>query len=107
MDDLTNFQKKVLTLLYKEMLCRMDTLPPDKANFFINSNYVRDLIISDVSNEYIAEQCWKLKSRGYINCSPGDNLANNIEIEDKTIIYFENSFNRNMSAITNFLLKLK
>lgn len=61
----------------------------------------------DVSNEYIAEQCWKLKSRGYINCSPGDNLANNIEIEDKTIIYFENSFNRNMSAITNFLLKLK
>lgn len=61
----------------------------------------------DVSNEYMAEQCWKLKSRGYIKCRPGDNLANNIEIEDKTIIYFENSFNRNMSAITNFLLKLK
>ena len=107
MNDLTRELKHLITLMYKEMLCRQDTLGRDKANYFSNSNEIRDIFLPNASEEYVSELCWKLKSKGYISCLPGDNLANHIKIEDKTVIYFENKFGKNLSAIAEFLLKIK
>ena len=103
MDDLTNDQKFVLTSMYKHFLELQPGLSPEKANCFIDSNFVQENFAPQFSKEYVADICWKLASKKYISCSQGDNLANNIALEDKTIIYMENSFKRNISTISSFL----
>lgn len=107
MNDLTNEQKILLSEMYKDYLCRLDTLQPEKANYFYSSEEVTDKYFDNRSVVYISELCWKLKSKGYINCYPGDNLANDISLTDKTIIYFENKFKRNISALLSFICTLK
>lgn len=103
MDDLTNDQKFVLTSMYKHFLELQPGLSPEKANYFSNSNYVQENLAPQFSKEYVSNICWKLKSKEYISCSEGDNLASNIVLEDKTIIYMENRFKRNVATISSFL----
>ena len=103
MDDLTNDQKFLLISMYKYFLELQPGLSPEKANYFIDSNYVQENIAPHFSKDYVSDICWKLEEKGYISCTPGDNLANNIVLGDKTIIYMENAFKRNMKSIASFL----
>ena len=103
MDDLTNNQKFVLTSMYKYFLELQPGLPPEKAKCVGDSNYVQENLASQFSKEYVSDICWELESKEYIFCSPGDNLANDIVLADKTIIYMESSFKRNIASISSFL----
>ncbi len=103
MDDLTNDQKFLLTSMYKHFLELQPGLSPEEANIFIDSNYVQKNFAPQFSKEYVSDLCWKLEAKEYISCSRGDNLAKNIVLEDKTIIYMENSFKRNVKSIASFL----
>ncbi|NBI61219.1 hypothetical protein D3Z53_25295 [Lachnospiraceae bacterium] len=103
MEDLTKEQKYLLLSMYKEVLNKQPALPMEKANYFEDSNVVQELILPDQSSEYVSDLCWNLKSKGYIFCSPGDNLANNIVLTDKTIIYMENRFKNGIKDIAMFL----
>lgn len=105
MDDLTNEQKKVLVSLYKEVLSRQPALSFDKANYFRDSDEVMNLLSLDSSSSHIFDLCGKLKSKGYINCDFGDNLAIHISLDDKTIIYMENRFGNGIKSVIDFLSK--
>lgn len=107
MNDLTNDQKFVLCAMYKHFLELQPGLSPEKANYFEDSNYIQENLVPHLSKDYVSDICWSLKRKEYIFCSPGDNLANNIFLEDKTLIYMEQSFNQNVSIIYNFLKSIK
>lgn len=103
MEDLTKEQKYLLLSIYQEVLNRQPALPMEKANYFEDSDIVQELILPDQSSDHVSDLCWKLKAKGYIHCSPGDNLANDIVLTDKTIIYMENRFKNGIKDIAVFL----
>ncbi len=103
MDDLTNEQKHLLVSMYKEVLNRKPALSMEQANYFDNSDQLIKLFSLDLSSDYVSELCWKLYSKGYIICYSGDNLANDISLSDRTIIYMENKFKRGLKDILLFL----
>lgn len=107
MNDLTNEQKKLLVSMYKEVLCRQPALSMEKANYFRNSDEVRDMFLPELSSDYVSTLCWKLKSKGYISCEPGDDLANNICLEDRTIIYMKQRFPNGLKSVLKFLSDAK
>ena len=107
MDDLTREQKFLLVSMYKEVLSRQPALSMEKANYFEDSDEVQQLFLPELSSDYVSDLCWALKSKGYIKCYPGDDLANQIKLTDKTIIIMENRFSNGLKSIVDFLLKLK
>jgi hypothetical protein len=105
MDDLTKEQQNILIFMYKEVLNRQPALSFDEANYFLNSDNVRDLFCRNQSSDHMANICWSLASKGYITCSQGDDLANDISLTDQTIIYMENRFRNGIKDVLDFLSK--
>lgn len=103
MEDLTREQQRLLISMYKEVLSRQPALSFDKANYFVDSDEVRDLFFLDQTSGHVSDLCWKLKAKDYITCDRGDNLANDIELTDKTIIYMENRFKDGVKDVLSFL----
>ena len=103
MDDLTNEQKRLLVSMYQEVLSRQPALSMEQANFFKNSDQLIELFSLDMSSKYVSELCWKLKTKGYIACYRGDNLANDISLSDQTIIYMENKFKNGLKDVLSCL----
>ena len=103
MNDLTNEQKRLLVSMYQEVLSRQPALSMEQANFFKNSDQLIELFSLDMSSKYVSELCWKLKTKGYIACYRGDNLANDISLSDQTIIYMENKFKNGLKDVLSFL----
>ena len=103
MEDLTKEQKYLLLSIYQEVLNSQPALPMEKAIYFEDSDIVQELFLPDQSSDHVSDFCWKLKAKGYIHCSPGDNLANDIVLTDKTIIYMENRFKNGIKDIAVFL----
>lgn len=104
MDDLTKDQQKILVLLYKQFLSKQPALDPEAANYFGDSDDVRNEFFPDMSSDYMSSLFWKLCDKGYVCCEPGDDLANDISLTDKTIIYMENRFKNDLKSIGTFLL---
>lgn len=107
MTDLTNTEQKLLISMYRFFLERQPALSEYDARFIGNSDNVRDMFAPELPYEYVAELCWNLCRAGYILCDEGDNLANNIELSRKTIIYMEQRFSRNLHSIASFLCSLR
>lgn len=107
MYDLTNEQKYLLVSMYKEVLSRQPALSMEGSNYFRDSDEVKDMFLPDLSSDYVSALCWKLKSKGYISCNRGDDLANNIRLEDSTIIYMEHRFSNSLKTVVNFLSDIK
>ena len=107
MDDLTKEQKALLSSMYKEVLSFQPALSFEKANFFLNSNIIRERFLPDLSLSYVTDLCFKLKSKGYISCYPGDNLANSIRLTDDIIIFMENRFVNTVKEVADFYSKIK
>ncbi len=105
MDDLTKEQKHLLVSMYKEFLSRQPALSSENANYFGDSDDIRNLFLPEASREHSSDLCWKLQKKGYISCYPGDNLANEISLSDKTIIYMENYFSNGLKSVIDFLSK--
>lgn len=103
MDDLTNEQKHLLVSMYKEVISRQPALSMEQANYFNNSDQLIELFSLDLSSDYVSELCWKLYSKGYIICYSGDDLANDISLSDKTIVYMENKFKHGLKDVLLFL----
>lgn len=103
MDNLTNEQKHLLVSMYKEVISRQPALSMERANYFNNSDQLIELFSLDLSSDYVSELCWKLYSKGYIICYSGDDLANDISLSDKTIVYMENKFKHGLKDVLLFL----
>lgn len=105
MDNLTNEQKHLLVSMYKEVLSRQPALSFDEANYFRDSDEVRDLFLPSDPSDHVSDLCWKLRYKSYLICYPGDDLANDIKLTDETIIYMENKFKNGLKDVVNFLTK--
>ena len=103
MDNLTKEQQYLLISMYKEVLNRQPALSMEQANNFNDSDQLIELFSLDMSSDYVSDLCWKLYSKGYIVCYPGDNLANKISLSDKTIVYMENKFKKGIKDVVLFL----
>ena len=103
MDDLTKEQKHLLVSMYKEVLNRQPTLSMEDANKFDSSDQLIELSSLNMSSDYVSDLCWKLHSNGYIQCYSGDDLANDISLSDKTIVYMENRFKNGLKDVLSFL----
>lgn len=103
MDDLTKEQKHLLISMYKEILNRQPALSMEQANNFDDSDQLIELFSLDLSSDYVSELCWGLYSKGYIMCYRGDDLANEISLTDKTIVYMENKFTHGLKDVLLFL----
>lgn len=103
MNDLTKEQKKLLVSIYKEVLSRQPALSMEMANAFKDSDQLIELFSLDLSSDYVSSLCWNLEAKGYITCSPGDDLANNISLSDKTIVFMENKFKNGLKDVLSFL----
>ena len=68
MDDLTKEQKYLLVSMYKEVLSRQPALTMEQANYFKDSDEVRELFLPDLSSDYVANLCWNLQSKEYVSC---------------------------------------
>lgn len=102
MDDLTKDQKGLVIALYHEFLSRQPALTPDKANYFGSSEDIQANFLPSYDADYVSDICWKLYSLNYIECTPGDDCANDVRITDKVIIFMENTFKRNLKKIKEF-----
>lgn len=107
MDDLTKEQRNFLISLYKEVLSRQPALPFDKANYFQDSDDIAHLLNLDCSSEHVSDLCWRLYSKGYLYCEPGDDLASSISLTDETIIYMENRFKNGVKSLLDYLSKIR
>ena len=107
MDDLTREQQKLLTSMYTEVLSRQPAVSFDEANYFANSDVVMEHFYPDSDSDHVSSLCWSLASAGYITCEPGEDLANEIKLTDKTIIYMENKFKNGLKSVLEFLAQFK
>ena len=103
MDDLTKEQKHLLVSMYKEVLNRQPALSMEDANKFDDSDQLIELFSLNASSDYVSDLCWKLHSKGYIQCYSGDDLANDISLSDKTIVCMENRFKNGLKDVLSFL----
>ena len=107
MNDLTREQQKLLTSTYKEVLSRQPAVSFDKANYFADSDKVMELFCPDSDSDHVSSLCWSLAFAGYITCEPGEDLADEIGLTDKTIIYMENKFKNSLKSVLEFLAQFK
>ena len=107
MEDLTREQKDILKSMHHEVDIRQPVLTMEEANYFKDSDEVKELLSLEQSSDYVADLCWKLESKGYINCSRGDDLANDITLTDKTITYMENRVKNGAKKVIDVVSKLK
>lgn len=105
MKDLTHEQQRLLVSMYKEVVHRKTTMPFDEANYFLDSDSVRDLFFLNISSDQASSLCWDMELKGYIHCEPGDDLANDIVLTSQTISYMEKRFKNNLLAIADFISK--
>jgi len=106
-DDLTREQKHLIVSMYKEMLLRShQSMSLDEARRYDNSDIIKDLFCPSQTSEHVSDLCWALQSKGYIECYPGDELADEISITDKTIIYMENRCKNGLKDVLSFLASL-
>lgn len=106
MDNLTKEQQFLLISMYKTVLSRQPALSFEDANYFSDSDEVNELLDLCIDSDHISDLCWKLEAKGYIACSPGSDLANNISLTDETIILMENRFSRKLKEISKVLASL-
>lgn len=99
MDDLTKEQKTVLCTLYKEYLKTKD-------KYFFNSNYLIEHYFTNYNSDDMSDICWELCSAGYITCERGSDLANEINLSNKTVIFMENRFKNGVKEVVNFITSL-
>lgn len=107
MNDLTKKQKFLLTSMYREVISPYKKSNSINANYFVDSLEVKKMFLPDTPIEQVSDICWQLKAKGYLNCSSGDNLANDIVLTEKTIICMENRFRNNLKSIIEFLISIK
>lgn len=99
-DEIPNIDKKVFCTLYKEYLSNDNNLYID------NSNDIVDKFFPEISSDKMSDICWNLRSKGLIDCYPGDDLATEISLTSDAIAFMENRFKNNTTNIIKFLTQL-
>lgn len=104
MDNITNDSKRVLLVLYKQYLERRKAgQSRSDASYFGDSENLQMELFKNDSVDDLSDYCWELSSAGYITCSPGDDLANNVTLTAETIIAMEQRFPNGVKQVLEAL----
>lgn len=102
--DITKDARRIMLTLYKVYMDKRDSgMTRSDASYFGDSKSLQKEQFPLDPIDDISDFCWELKTKGYIFCSPGDDLANNITILPETIILMENRFPNGMKQVAEAL----
>lgn len=105
---LTKDADRLICLLYKSYLeKRKNGEIKSSARFFGNSDAIREAFLPSWSSNDVADECWGLCRIGIIDCSPGDDMANDVRISDAGILYMESRFSNEIKEIVSYISALK
>lgn len=106
--DMTAEAKNLLKLLYTVYLSRRNEGKGRvEANYFGSSQEVKEEYLQSMSTADVTDLCFELAHAGCITYSRGDNLANNIHLTYDALIYCEQSFQRNVHSLLEWLSSIK
>jgi len=95
---------KLLCTLYKKYLeCRKAGQIKDNARCFGDSDDIQREMFPKQYPEDIADTCRELHRKGYLLCTPGDDMANDVILTDVAIVYMENRFKNGLLEVIQFL----
>lgn len=107
MQGITKEARYVLVNLYREYLNRRDRgFSRSDAALFGDSNTLQKTLFPGEDSENISDLCWELHRQGYLFCTPGDNLANDVTLLPKAIVAMEQRFPNGLKQILDALGKL-
>lgn len=96
----------LICTLYKTYLeKRKSGMSKSAARLFDSSDYIQETLLTKWSKEDVSTACWELNSQGILDCFPGDDLANDVYITDKGIIYMETRFSNKFEKVVDYISK--
>lgn len=105
---ITNEAKSLLKLLYAIYVSRRNEGKGRvEANFFSNSDFIKENYLKRMSSEDVADLCFELANAEYISFSEGDNIANNIQLTHAALVFCEQSFQNNLKELLAWVTALK
>ena len=107
-DTLTKDCKVLLDIICKEYNRRTKSgIPRREAIYFADSSTICTMFLPQQTVEDVTDTCWELCRHNYLDCHPGDNLANDIQLTDKAIAQYENRIKNGLETAVNIFSKLK
>lgn len=104
---MTKDSEKLICLLYKSYLAKKKSgCSKSQANSFGSSHNIHEQLCPDWVFEDVDDTCRELSRAGLLICFWADNIAYEVSLSDAGIIYMENRFKNNISAIADFIAKI-
>lgn len=102
--ELTKDADKLICVLYHEYLNSRSTgISKETARYFGSSEDIQRRFFVGQSEDDITRECWGLHTKGILNCSRGDDLANNVYLTNDGIKYMESRFPRGVQEVIKYL----
>ena len=106
--DITSEAKNLLKLMYTIYLSkRKEGKGRTESNYFGDSKEIQNNYLPNMSVEDVTDLCFELSRADCIKFSIGDNLANNISLTYEALVYCEQSFQRNIKNLWEWLASIK
>lgn len=106
--DITSEAKNLLKLMYAIYLSKRDGgKGRTEANRFGNSQNIQRDYLQNMSVNDVTDLCFELARSGCIHYSKGDNLANNIRLTYDALVYCEQSFQRNITKLLEWISSIR
>ena len=107
-NELTNDAKYLLCTLYKHYKeQRSRQIDKSSAKYIGDCTRIQKDLIPEWLLEDVDETCRELSRAGFVESSYADDMATNVSLSDKAIIYMENRFKNGIKELIEFMLKLK
>jgi len=98
----------LICTLYKNYLEQVKNgSSKSKARQFGSSDELQETLFPTWSKDDVATSCWELHSKGFLDCQPGDDIANYVYITEEGIIYMQNHKLNTIKEIADFIDKIK
>lgn len=106
--DITSEAQNLLKLMYTVYLSkREEGKGRIESNYFGDSQEIQKDYLPNMSVEDVTDLCFELSRAGCINLLRGDNLANNIRLTYEALVYCEQSFQRNIKNLLEWVASIR
>lgn len=95
---------KLLCVLYKSFLeKRKIGASKSEAKHFDSSHNIHEQLLPSWLFDDVDDTCRELSRNGFLDCLWGDNIAYQVWLSDKAIVYMENRFKNGLTEVVNFV----
>lgn len=107
-EELTKDAKYLLAAAYSQYLKEIKLgASKSKAKNIGHAQVIKDNLMTDWQFEDVSEICFQLKRAGFFNTTSASNIAFSNSLSDKALIYMENKFKNNLSAVLKSMKEIK